>query len=117
MGLAWTMFGGDVLFIEATKYAGAGRVIVTGNLGDVMKESATIAMAWVRAHAIQLRLTKSSTEDPLKDQDVHIHFPAGATPKDGPSAGGACVLSSGALDRTRSSVIIIFLRGTCMYAQ
>ena len=65
MGLAFTAFGGDVLFIEASKYAGNGAVHITGNLGDVMKESCSIALAWVRAHAVQLGLTKDFSSDPI----------------------------------------------------
>ena len=95
-GLAWTQVGGDVLFIEATKYAGNGRIHVTGNLGEVMQESAQIAVAWIRSNAVQLGLVKDATEDPLGKTDVHIHFPAGAVPKDGPSAGvtiTTCIVS------------------------
>ncbi|MBK9525512.1 MAG: endopeptidase La [Bacteroidetes bacterium] len=82
-GLAWTSVGGDILFVEVSLSKGKGRLTITGNLGDVMKESATIAMAYLKAHADQLSL------DPrVFDQwDVHIHVPEGATPKDGPSAG------------------------------
>jgi ATP-dependent Lon protease len=82
-GLAVTAVGGDILFIEATAYPGKGRLTVTGQLGEVMQESATAAHSWVRAHAVQLGL------DPtwFADHDVHIHIPAGAIPKDGPSAG------------------------------
>jgi ATP-dependent Lon protease len=82
-GLAFTAVGGDVLFIEATAYSGKGRLQVTGQLGEVMQESAQTAHSWVRAHAVQLGL------DPnwFADHDVHVHVPAGATPKDGPSAG------------------------------
>jgi ATP-dependent Lon protease len=82
-GLAWTSVGGDILFIESSLSPGKGRLTLTGNLGDVMKESASIAMAYLRAHASYFNI------DPkLFDQwDVHIHVPAGATPKDGPSAG------------------------------
>jgi len=82
-GLAWTQVGGDILFIEASLSPGKGKLSLTGNLGDVMKESATIAMAYLRAHA-----DKFNIDYRLFDQwDVHIHVPAGATPKDGPSAG------------------------------
>lgn len=82
-GLAWTSVGGDILFIEASLSPGKGKLSLTGNLGDVMKESATIAMAYLRAHS-----DKFSIDYRLFDQwDVHIHVPAGATPKDGPSAG------------------------------
>lgn len=82
-GLAWTPVGGDILFIESALSRGKGKLNITGNLGDVMKESASIAMAYLKAHAESFDL------DPrLFDQhDVHIHFPEGATPKDGPSAG------------------------------
>jgi ATP-dependent Lon protease len=82
-GLAVTAVGGDVLFIEATAYPGKGRLTVTGQLGDVMQESATAAHSWVRAHALDLGL------DPtwFADHDIHVHIPAGAIPKDGPSAG------------------------------
>ena len=95
-GLAWTQVGGDVLFIEATKYAGSGNVRVTGNLGSVMQESAQIAVAWIRSHAVQLGLVDDFAEDPLKNTDIHVHFPAGAIPKDGPSAGvtiTTCIVS------------------------
>jgi ATP-dependent Lon protease len=82
-GLAWTPVGGDILFIETSLSPGKGKLTLTGNLGDVMKESASIAMAYLRAHssnfAIDYRL--------LDQWDVHLHVPAGAIPKDGPSAG------------------------------
>jgi len=82
-GLAWTPVGGDILFIETNLSRGKGKLTVTGNLGDVMKESATIAMAYLKAHATDFGLDYR-----LFDQyDVYIHFPEGATPKDGPSAG------------------------------
>lgn len=82
-GLAWTQVGGDILFIEASLSPGKGRLSLTGNLGDVMKESATIALAYLKAHAKQFNINFE-----LFDQwDVHVHVPAGATPKDGPSAG------------------------------
>jgi ATP-dependent Lon protease len=82
-GLAVTAIGGDVLFIEATAYPGKGRLTVTGQLGEVMQESATAAHSWVRAHAEQLGLEP----DWFGEHDVHVHVPAGAVPKDGPSAG------------------------------
>ncbi|MBW4891407.1 endopeptidase La [Mucilaginibacter sp. HMF5004] len=82
-GLAWTQVGGDILFIEASLSPGKGRLTLTGSLGDVMKESATIALAYLRAHASLFDIDQK-----LFDQwDIHIHVPAGATPKDGPSAG------------------------------
>jgi ATP-dependent Lon protease len=82
-GLAFTAVGGDVLFFEAAAYPGKGRLTVTGQLGDVMQESAQAALSWVRAHAEDLGL------DPewFREHDVHLHVPAGAVPKDGPSAG------------------------------
>jgi ATP-dependent Lon protease len=82
-GLAYTTVGGDVLFIEATAYPGKGRLTITGQLGEVMQESAQAALSWVRAHAEQLGLP----EDWFAKHDVHVHVPAGAVPKDGPSAG------------------------------
>jgi ATP-dependent Lon protease len=82
-GLAFTAVGGDVLFFEATAYPGKGRLTITGQLGDVMQESAQAALSWVRAHAQHLGL------DPtwFQENDIHLHVPAGAVPKDGPSAG------------------------------
>jgi len=82
-GLAWTSVGGDILFIEASLSPGKGRLTLTGSLGDVMKESATIALAYLRAHADYFDINPKLFEL----WDVHIHVPAGATPKDGPSAG------------------------------
>jgi ATP-dependent Lon protease len=82
-GLAWTPVGGDILFIETTKMAGKGRIEITGQLGDVMKESVRAALAYLRSHAEELGV------DPefLEKHDLHVHVPAGAIPKDGPSAG------------------------------
>ncbi len=82
-GLAVTAVGGDVLFIEATAFPGRGRLKVTGQLGEVMQESAEAALSWVRSHAEQLGM------DPewFAEHDIHVHVPAGAVPKDGPSAG------------------------------
>lgn len=82
-GLAWTSVGGDILFIEASLSPGKGHLSLTGSLGDVMKESATIALAYLRAHASYFGIDPKLFEQ----WDVHIHVPAGATPKDGPSAG------------------------------
>ena len=79
-GLAWTPVGGDVLFIEATAMPGSGKLTITGQLGDVMKESAQAALSYVRGHA-------DLPEDWFSSHDLHIHVPAGAIPKDGPSAG------------------------------
>lgn len=82
-GLAWTPVGGDILFIEANKVPGSGKLLLTGQLGDVMKESAQAA----------LTLAKTYLDNPLEKIDIHIHIPAGATPKDGPSAGVAMYLA------------------------
>jgi ATP-dependent Lon protease len=83
IGLAWTPVGGEVLFIEASRMAGGSNLTLTGHLGDVMKESARIALSWFRAHAPRYGV------DPqfYKDSEIHLHIPSGAIPKDGPSAG------------------------------
>jgi ATP-dependent Lon protease len=92
VGLAWTATGGDILFIEATRMAGKGQLILTGQLGDVMKESAHAAMSYLRANAEKVGLDGVD----FSQFDVHLHVPAGAVPKDGPSAGVAllCALAS-----------------------
>src|SRR6185369_3638389 len=84
-GLAWTPVGGDILFIEATRMPGAGKLILTGQLGDVMKESAQAALSLVKARSQELGIAP----DVFEKSDIHVHVPAGATPKDGPSAGVA----------------------------
>ena len=84
-GLAWTPVGGDVLFIEASATPGSGKLVLTGQLGDVMKESAQAALTWVKAHAHEV--APELPDAWFGDHDVHVHVPAGATPKDGPSAG------------------------------
>jgi len=97
-GLAWTPVGGDILFIEATRVPGSGKLILTGQLGDVMKESAQAALSIVKNRSVSLDI------DPLRfdKSDIHVHVPAGATPKDGPSAGVAIFMALTSLmtDRT-----------------
>jgi len=88
-GLAWTAAGGDILFIESTKMQGKGKLTLTGQLGDVMKESATAGLTFVRAHATSFGIEPSFNEH----TDIHVHVPAGAIPKDGPSAGVSMVTS------------------------
>ena len=83
IGLAWTPAGGDVLFIEASRMAGTGTLTLTGQLGDVMKESARAALSWFRAHASAY----GADPDFFKNAEIHLHVPSGAIPKDGPSAG------------------------------
>jgi ATP-dependent Lon protease len=83
IGLAWTPAGGEVLFVEASRMAGPGSLTITGQLGDVMKESARAALSWVRAHATEW----SIDPDFFKGSEIHLHVPSGAIPKDGPSAG------------------------------
>ena len=83
IGLAWTPAGGDVLFIEASRMAGTGTLTLTGQLGEVMKESARAALSWFRAHAASY----GAEPDFFKNAEIHLHVPAGAIPKDGPSAG------------------------------
>lgn len=83
VGLAWTQMGGEILFVESSVSKGTGRMILTGNLGEVMKESATTAMSFIKAHAEELGVDTEKIEK----SDVHVHIPEGAIPKDGPSAG------------------------------
>jgi ATP-dependent Lon protease len=83
VGLAWTRVGGDILFIESSLSPGKGKLTLTGNLGDVMKESATTALSFIKAHAESLGIDVATFET----TDIHIHVPEGAIPKDGPSAG------------------------------
>lgn len=92
LGLAWTPTGGEVMIVEATKMEGDGQLILTGQLGDVMKESAKIALNWLRSHASDYGIP-NKTMDLMENTDVHIHFPAGAVGKDGPSAGITIVTS------------------------
>ena len=112
-GLAWTPVGGDILFIEATRMRGRGNLILTGSLGEVMKESAQTAVSYLRSQAKKLDLDF----DDYGKNDLHIHVPAGATPKDGPSAGVALVAALASLltkRRVRSDTAMtgeISLRG------
>lgn len=92
-GLAWTEVGGDILFIESSLNKGKGGLSITGNLGDVMKESATIALQWIKAHADRLGIA----QEVFEKNDIHIHVPEGAIPKDGPSAGITMVTSLASL--------------------
>jgi len=92
-GLAWTPVGGDILFIEASKHAGGGKLILTGQLGDVMKESAQAALTLVKSRAASLGIDAAVFER----SDVHVHVPAGAIPKDGPSAGVAMFIALASL--------------------
>jgi ATP-dependent Lon protease len=94
-GLAWTPTGGDVLFIEATAMPGAGKLTITGQLGDVMKESAQAALSYVRGHWREL--APELSEDWFAEHDIHVHVPAGAVPKDGPSAGVAMAVALASL--------------------
>ena len=88
-GLAWTSTGGDLMHIEALRMPGTGRLTVTGQLGDVMRESVDAAHSWVRSRGAQLAIG----EEEFRETDLHVHFPAGAIPKDGPSAGLAITLA------------------------
>jgi ATP-dependent Lon protease len=94
-GLAWTPTGGDVLFIEATSMPGSGKLTITGQLGDVMKESAQAALSYVRGHWREV--APKLDEEWFAEHDIHIHVPAGAVPKDGPSAGVAMTVALASL--------------------
>jgi ATP-dependent Lon protease len=113
IGLAWTPVGGEILFIEATRMPGKGQLILTGSLGDVMKESAQTALSFLRNRAAELHIDLSDFDK----RDIHIHVPAGATPKDGPSAGLTIVAALASLftqRRVRSDLAMtgeISLRG------
>jgi ATP-dependent Lon protease len=114
-GLAWTPFGGEILFVEATRMPGRGNLTLTGQLGGVMRESAQAALSWVRTHAQEIGAVVK-----FEETDFHIHVPAGAMPKDGPSAGVAMVTALASLvsDRAvRSDTAMtgeISLRGTVL---
>jgi ATP-dependent Lon protease len=94
-GLAWTPAGGDVLFIEAAATPGSGKLTITGQLGDVMRESAQAALSYVRGH--QAQIAPDNEGDWFASHDVHVHVPAGAVPKDGPSAGVAMTVALSSL--------------------
>jgi ATP-dependent Lon protease len=94
-GLAWTPVGGDILFIESARLPGHGKLILTGQLGDVMKESAQAALSLLKSQAAEFGIDPALFED----NDVHVHVPAGAIPKDGPSAGVAMFISLASLFR------------------
>jgi len=113
IGLAWTPVGGEILFIEATKMPGSGKLILTGSLGEIMKESAQTALSYLRSNADDIGVPAQDFEK----NDIHVHVPAGATPKDGPSAGVAIVMALTSLltrRRVRSDLAMtgeISLRG------
>ena len=96
-GLAWTPVGGDILFIEASQMPGSGKLILTGQLGDVMKESAQAALTLVKTHCTELQIDA----EVFDKNDIHVHVPAGAMPKDGPSAGVAIYVALASLMRDR----------------
>ncbi len=98
-GLAWTPVGGEVLFVEATAVPGSGKLTITGQLGEVMRESAQAALSWVRAHAKDIN--PDLPDDWFAEHDLHVHVPAGAVPKDGPSAGVAMATALASLISNR----------------
>jgi ATP-dependent Lon protease len=98
-GLAWTPVGGEVLFVEATAVPGSGKLTITGQLGEVMRESAQAALSWVRAHAKDIN--PDLPDDWFAEHDLHVHVPAGAVPKDGPSAGVAMATALASLISSR----------------
>jgi ATP-dependent Lon protease len=98
-GLAWTPVGGEVLFVEATAVPGSGKLTITGQLGDVMKESAQAALTWVRRNSDEL--APDLPGDWFANHDIHVHVPAGAVPKDGPSAGIAMATALASLISNR----------------
>lgn len=118
IGLAWTPLGGEIMFVEASRMDGEGQLTLTGQLGDVMKESAHLAISWLRSNAKKYHLTNASGSfDLLENTDIHLHFPAGAVTKDGPSAGvtiATCLASLFSGQLVRSDVAMtgeITLRG------
>ncbi|XP_031314365.1 lon protease homolog 2, peroxisomal isoform X1 [Camelus dromedarius] len=118
IGLAWTPLGGEIMFVEASRMDGEGQLTLTGQLGNVMKESAHLAISWLRSNAKKYHLTTASGSfDLLENTDIHLHFPAGAVTKDGPSAGvtiATCLASLFSGRLVRSDVAMtgeITLRG------
>ncbi|XP_057567605.1 lon protease homolog 2, peroxisomal isoform X1 [Hippopotamus amphibius kiboko] len=118
IGLAWTPLGGEIMFVEASRMDGEGQLTLTGQLGNVMKESAHLAISWLRSNAKKYHLTNASGSfDLLENTDIHLHFPAGAVTKDGPSAGvtiATCLASLFSGRLVRSDVAMtgeITLRG------
>ncbi|XP_078256545.1 lon protease homolog 2, peroxisomal [Rhinoraja longicauda] len=118
IGLAWTPLGGEIMFVEASRMEGEGQLTLTGQLGDVMKESAHLAISWLRSNAKKYHLTNAAGSfDLLDNTDIHLHFPAGAVTKDGPSAGvtiATCLASLFSGHLVRSDVAMtgeITLRG------
>jgi ATP-dependent Lon protease len=115
-GLAWTPFGGDILFIEASVSPGSGKLTITGQLGDVMKESAVLAQSYIRTNAVELGIPQTA----FTEWDLHLHVPAGSVPKDGPSAGVSILAAMTSIftQRTvKSSVALtgeITLRGSVL---
>ena len=106
-GLAWTQTGGDILFVEATKMKGRPALTLTGQLGDVMKESATAALSFIRSHASELNIP----EDFYENHEIHIHVPAGAIPKDGPSAGVTMLTALASLLTDKTAVSDLAMTG------
>jgi ATP-dependent Lon protease len=96
-GLAWTSYGGDIILVEATLYPGDGKIILTGQLGDVMQESAKASLSYIRSRAEKLKIESKK----FKEYDIHIHIPAGAIPKDGPSAGITIATSIASIFKNR----------------
>ena len=106
-GLAWTAVGGEILFVETSLSKGKGNLTLTGNLGDVMKESATIAFEYLKAHSEQLDIPPNT----FQKYNVHIHIPEGATPKDGPSAGITMITSLASLFTQRKVRLKLAMTG------
>ncbi|GAG67966.1 unnamed protein product, partial [marine sediment metagenome] len=97
-GLAWTPYGGDIILVEATLFPGDGKITLTGQLGDVMQESAKASLSYIRSRAEKLKIDNKK----FKDFDLHLHIPAGAIPKDGPSAGITMATAMASIFQNRS---------------